>query len=345
MDSASSTKSTTESTDTTSTTTTSTYSIVTSSDSRKNSTRSSTGAVVKSTFMKVNLSPPPFKEEVPIPPLVVPTSKSPTEEKKKPVKKKSDNDKRIGELQEMVQDQQTRINALEASLKDRDTLLARINQRLDYHDKEAAKTRTIFHMKDIVIERLRAEVNNLQQYTRRPCVVISGIEKRQNEKHDELKNEIEKILQKVDSGVSLDDVDKLHRNGPIRDGNQEVIVRFKTHSDKESFYKGRKKVTDQRIKIRPSLTKESKDLLNSAVRYLDKLHNEDDKLDNPPHFVMANIHGQIQLKMKKEHDGRLFFPINSMKDLVDTIVRLNHTDSDNLRFYISASEDEEDEYF
>ena len=243
------------------------------------STRSSTGAIVKSTFMKVNLSPPPYKAEAHSVPSVELKSNSPP---KKPKKKKSesDNDKKICELQELVQQQQTRINALEMSLNDRDALLARINQRLDYHDKEAAKTRTMFHMKDLVIERLRAEVNNLQQYTRRSCVVITGIEKKQNEKHEELKIEVEKIMQKTDSGVTLDNVDKLHRNGPTRDGNQEVIVRFKTHCDKESFYKGRKKVNDQRIKIRPSLTKENKDLLNSAVEYLDKLHNEDDKVRN-----------------------------------------------------------------
>ena len=67
-------------------------------------------------------------------------------------------------------------------------------------------------------------------------------------------------------------------------------------------------------------------------------------LKTPPHFVMANVHGQIQLKMMKKHEGKIFFPINSMTDLANTIARLNHKDSDDLRFYVSESENE-DEFF
>ena len=259
---------------------------------------------------------------------------------------REDYERRINELEVLVHQQQTRITALETSLNDRDNGLLRINQRLDKLDKEAAKTRTVFHMKDVVIDRLRTEINNLQQYTRRPCAIIAGIEKKQNESHEELKKEVEKIIQKVDSGITMDHVDKLHRNGPIRDGKQEVIVRFKSHSDKEVFYKGRKKVGNENIKIRPSLTKANKDLLNTAIDYLDQLHedDEDDKLENPPHFVLATVHGQIQLKMKKEHEGRTFYPINSMKDMVNTIARLNYKESNDLRFYVTDSEDEQEFY-
>ena len=138
-------------------------------------------------------------------------------------------------------------------------------------------------------------------------------------------------------------VDKYHRNGPVKEGNQEVIVRFRSHSDKEAFYRSRKQVGSPRIKIRPSLSQANKDLLNQAYKFIDKLHDDEDeeeKLENPPHFVMANVHGQIQLKMMKEHEGKIFFPISSMTDLANTISRLNHKDSDDLRFYVSDSEDE-----
>ena len=57
---------------------------------------------------------------------------------------------------------------------------------------------------------------------------------------------------------------------------------------------------------------------------------------------MANVHGLIQLKMTKEHDGRLFFNINSMMDLVNTISRINHTDEHDDRFNVSDSESESD---
>ena len=44
--------------------------------------------------------------------------------------------------------------------------------------------------------------------------------------------------------------------------------------------------------------------------------------------------------MTEEHDGQLFFPINSMSDLVNTITRCNHTDEHDERFAVSDSESE-----
>ena len=67
---------------------------------------------------------------------------------------------------------------LENALQDRDKGLDRISQRLDILEKESAETKTILHMKDIVIDRLRLEVTKLQQFTRRYSVSISGIPKR-----------------------------------------------------------------------------------------------------------------------------------------------------------------------
>ena len=82
--------------------------------------------------------------------------------------------------------------------------------------------------------------HRLQQYTRRYSVVVSGIEKKRGEKFEDLKKEIEGLVEKVQSSTTMEDVDKFHRNGPNRDGEQEVIVRFKSHSAKEAFYRKRK---------------------------------------------------------------------------------------------------------
>ena len=261
------------------------------SASNRRITRGNSGANVSSTYMKrqTGSTPPsPVRTSVYITPVTSPVE----------VELKAGEETSLTSLQHQIASQQNHIRSLELALQHRDTMFTRINQRLDLLEKETMQTRTMLHVKDVVIDRLRSEVTKLQQYTRRYSVVISGIEKKEkNESLDYLKAEIEKVVKDVDSGITMEDVDKFHRNGPYKDGNQEVIVRFKAHSNKEAFYRGRKTMKNKAIKIRPSLTDNNKKLLNEAREYLDTFYNESSELSNPPHLVMANIHGQIQLKI------------------------------------------------
>ena len=182
-------------------------------------------------------------------------------------------------------------------------------------------------MKDHVIVTLRKELVKTQQYQRRYSVVIHGLEKERNESKDSLRDELEKIVQEVDApNVSMDAVDKFHRNGPQKGSEQELIVRFKSHSAKESFYKARKNLQRQNIKIRPSLSKARKDLLNQGVQYLKESEMSFVGLPNKPHFVMADVHGNIQLKMRQQWKNQLFFTVESLDDIAETIHKVNVTD-------------------
>ena len=309
-----------------------------SGDNRRN-TRANSGVAVNSTYMRA--------------PSVSP-SNSPENAEASPIDSLNGvpiENVTLHDLAQQVAIQQRTIQMLENALQDRDKGLDRISQRLDILEKESAETKTILHMKDIVIDRLRLEVTKLQQFTRRYCVSISGIPKRdKKESLNDLKHEVDKVINDVNAGiapnndgsprVTMDDIDKFHRDGPFKDGSQNVIIRFKSHSDKETLYRGRKAMKNKEVKIRPSLTDHNRKLLNSAKDYLESLYSDCDNLPNPPHFVMANIHGQIQLKMTNEHEGRLFFTINSMQDLASTITKLNFLDESDDRFYITDSEDE-----
>ena len=321
--------------------------------SNRRVTRGNTGATVHSTYMRTSASPPGSPRVLPklpsspgrsvdsITPKTSPTSSIHIQLKAHEEETSLHHEMpTLLDLKQQVAAQQKQIQSLEHELEKRDLMINRIHQRLDSLDKQSSETRTVLHVKDIVIDRLRTEVTKLQQYTRRYSVVIAGIEKKERkESREYLKTEVEKVLHEVNSGVTMDDVDKFHRNGPYNEGKQDVIVRFKAHSDKESFYKGRKQVKNKAIKIRPSLSDNNRKLLNQAVDYLDTFHTES-SLPNPPHFVMANIHGEIQLKMTEEHNGQLFFTIHSMRDLVETITRLNYNAQDDDRFYVSDSDDD-----
>ena len=100
---------------------------------------------------------------------------------------------------------------------------------------EMRKINVQFVMKDHVISTLRHEVVKLQQYTRIYSVIVTGIEKKHNEKHNDLTREVESLVKESTADISMADVDKFHRNSPIKVNRQELIVRFKSHSSKEAF--------------------------------------------------------------------------------------------------------------
>ena len=72
-------------------------------------------------------------------------------------------------------------------------------------------------VQDRVSDQLLIEINRLEQRNRRPCLIIEGIDKKKGENMDDLKNHVVNVLDQVDTDISLHDVDKFHRNGPLRD--------------------------------------------------------------------------------------------------------------------------------
>ena len=84
-----------------------------------------------------------------------------------------------------------------------------------------------------VIDVLREELDDQEQYSYQPCQVIEGIRNRKNETEASLTNSVIDIT-KSDlqlSYVTVNDVDKCHRIGPTNnDGKQNIIIKFTKHS-------------------------------------------------------------------------------------------------------------------
>ena len=180
---------------------------------------------------------------------------------------------------------------------------------------EIDSLRSLVFVQSKVSDALRNEVNRLQQFTRRPCISISGIDKTRGESKDDLQKSIQGILDEVDCDVTLHDVDKFHRDGPTYDGfKQDIIVRFKSHAAKESVYRARKSTTG-RVRIRPSLTKSNKILLDEARNVLKNYNVDNSNMKNPPVAVFPNIHGEIQVKFTEDTKKGMFIGFNSIEQL------------------------------
>ena len=178
---------------------------------------------------------------------------------------------------------------------------------------EVMRLESKIYVQDRVTEALRHEVDRLQQFTRRPCVAIHGVEKVRNESYHDLKSKVANIIKSVNSSTKMDDVDKFHQNGRARGGKQEIIVRFKSHSAKEAFFKAHKE--QENVTIYPSLTKRRLNFLYEARDFLKEFNYKNSNTFNPPLAVFANVHGDIQVKFSKKTARGQYLTINSLEEL------------------------------
>ena len=219
-------------------------------------------------------------------------------------------------LYKMIVERDNHLDALTDAQDVMANRIAKLESKVDYQQ-------SLLNVKDCVVKALESELHRLQQYTRRYSVNIIGIPKPRGEKLIDLRKKVEDIITSTDSGITPEDIDKLHRNGPAFGADQDTIVRFKTHSAKEAFYKKRKTIqeTHRKILIRPSLSPAQKSLLEDAREFMNTSKYDETNCTNPPEFVFANVHGDIQVKMKRETRQGLFVTVRSIQHLAQVIER------------------------
>ena len=116
------------------------------------------------------------------------------------------------------------------------------------------------------------------------------------------------------------------------ENKQDLIIRFKSHYAKEQFYNNRKNIApNKKVKIQASLSPERKKLLDAAREqvsaYEDPTSEEADQNQNLPHFVLADVHGNLLVKMKKRTPRGLFHKFNSLLELHGIINKFNTSDA------------------
>ena len=91
----------------------------------------------------------------------------------------------------------------------------------------------------------RAQLNSLEQYSRRLCLDISGIPESANEDTDRLVMDTAKL-----AGVDItrDEIDRSHRVGAVKPGKpRTLLVRFVSYAKREAFYNARRQLRQPRM--------------------------------------------------------------------------------------------------
>ena len=105
-------------------------------------------------------------------------------------------------------------------------------------------------------------LEDLQQYSRRNCLIVSGAPERRNEKTDDL---IKNVATKVGVEVQDQDIDRSHRLGASKPGRpRPIIVKFTRYNKRSELIKSRRKLKGTSIGIQEQLTPFNQWLLGKA---------------------------------------------------------------------------------
>ena len=150
------------------------------------------------------------------------------------------------------------------------------------------------------ITALEKQINIQEQYQRRQCLRIDGIECSSGTENVE--KIVSDLMKDVDMTVSPLDIDRAHRIGPVYSSEgkrfQSIIVKFVSFGTRTKFYRKRKEVNGV-SRIRVDLTKSNYNLLKK----INELINERQLRKNV--YAFADINCRIKV-VDKSIDESLF---------------------------------------
>ena len=115
-----------------------------------------------------------------------------------------------------------------------------------------------------------AKIDEMEQYSRRNCLVFHGLPEApvtSNENTDDLI--IKTVQEKLNITLSPSDIDRSHRLGQRRNSAipRPVIIKFSRYNTLSAIFYKKKQLKGTKIMITESLTKLRAEILKSAVAY------------------------------------------------------------------------------
>ena len=156
--------------------------------------------------------------------------------------------KRIEKCESDVHDLAGRVKALEGSSKENDDLVNGITN-------------------------LEKEVNDIEQYSRRNSLRVSGIPEKLNESTDEL---VKKLAEdKLNVCIADQDIDRSHRVGKIinetgdedtKTRHRQILIKFTNYDARNKVIRSRSKLKGSGITIHEDLTRKNQTLLSKTSK-------------------------------------------------------------------------------
>ena len=135
---------------------------------------------------------------------------------------------------------------------------------------------------DVLLSKLEIKADDNEQYNRRSCLRIHGIEYHQDSRNENIGDILPNCYEKIDVPFDPSETDRVHRIWkPVIDEmtgkkSKMIIVKFRSWESRCEFYKarpkavenGRKKPGQIPFRVSLDLTKHRYDILESAKRII-----------------------------------------------------------------------------
>lgn len=200
-------------------------------------------------------------------------------------------------------------------------MLQKLNKRVDTLEGKVMQLEGSLAVAGHVNTVLRDQIDDLQQYQRRSCLVIEGIPLDGEETTQKLRGKVETIVTtKLGDGSVVkeefnDHYDKCHRIGKVKNSQQPVIVKFKTDSFREYLYRQRKK-TPAGVKFKVSLTKKRIELLEIA----ESMSKDFEQIK----FAYADPNGNTKFMLRFPYKRKWTLPFKNESEAAEKLALLSH---------------------
>ena len=191
--------------------------------------------------------------------------------------------------------------------KFKNDVLVKLETRINEQDKQIERLESQLALRQNTIDRLIVNCDDNEQYSRRSCLRIKGVEIKNGGKNDNVMELLEKCYSDIGLQFKPQEIDRAHRIGKTYSVNdtrittKDIIVKYKSWDPRSAFYKARPKFfkNGARMETRPTfsvaldLTKRRYDLLNHA--------REKSKSYPDVQFAFVDINCSLVVKMKNDY--------------------------------------------
>lgn len=138
-----------------------------------------------------------------------------------------------------------------------------------HHDriKDLEERLDILESKSVIVKRLDKKINQSEQYSKRVSLRNANVALPDADDKENFMEKVSEVLAEIGCGVEINAVDRAHRIGrtSVNDQgvpSQQMIVKFRSFSERTIVYKNRKKANVAKIQL--DLTKRNLDILSAS---------------------------------------------------------------------------------
>ena len=151
-------------------------------------------------------------------------------------------------------------------------VLEKLEKRITVQDKKIEELESRLIIQKNVIDKLVLQSDDNEQYSRRSCLRINGVEFEENEKSTDVMAKLEECYYHVDLAFDSNNIERVHRISKSfidRDTGKktkQIIVKFKSWGPRAKFYRARPQMyKDGVTKPGPKSFSVQVDLTNNVI--------------------------------------------------------------------------------